>query len=145
MLLLALGVLALAGCSNPQRRSAPPPPTPPQVAEFLAHLHADSNHEWLEDESANWLAAQPTEIRVPVAERALSNTDPMVRLLAPMHSYVIGMDDRGDAALAELARAAGERGTAAVRRRPALQPARRRRCARLAAINSKQRVALSIM
>ena len=94
--LLAVGLFMAAG--DP----ALPPPTP-QSKEFFAHLRADKDHAWLEESSADWLAAQPNEVRVDIAERALRDPDPAVRLIAPMQFYVMHMDGRGDAAIAELA------------------------------------------
>jgi hypothetical protein len=100
--LLALGLLVAAACSEAARRPALPPATP-QSKEFFAHLRADKDHAWLEESSADWLAAQPTEVRVDIAERALRDADPAVRLIAPMQFYVMHMDERGDAAIAQQA------------------------------------------
>lgn len=103
MLLLALALLAVAACTSTERPPTPPASAPPQVEEFFRHLRADTDHTWLEDESADWLAEQPTEIRVLVAERALRDADPAIRLIAPMQYYVMGMDARGDEAIVDLA------------------------------------------
>jgi hypothetical protein len=100
--MLALGLFLAAGCSEAAGKPALPAPTP-QSKEFFKHLRADKNHAWLEESSADWLAAQPIEVRVDIAERALRDDDPAVRLIAPMQFYVMHMDERGDAAIAELA------------------------------------------
>jgi hypothetical protein len=103
LLLLGLGLLAVAACTRIERPSTPSASAPPQVEEFFEHLRADVDHTWLEDESVAWLAGQSTEIRVLVAERAIRHADPVVRLIAPMQYYVMGMDGRGDEAIVELA------------------------------------------
>ena len=104
LLVLALWLFAGIGCSTPQR-TEPPPATQEalHVAEFFDRLKSDVDGQWLDQSGGEWLASLPAASRVRIAERALQEADPEVRLVAPLQFYALGMDARGDAAVAELA------------------------------------------
>lgn len=102
-LLLAMGVLAIAGgCARPER------PTPvvtsdARVDEFFERVRSDTDHQWLENAGDAWLANLPPESQVLIAERALHDSDPELQTLGAQLFYALGMDERGDAAVADLA------------------------------------------
>lgn len=101
--LLVVGALTIAvGCASAVR------PTPvaaadARVDEFFERVRSDPDHEWLEESSDAWLAELPVETRVQIAERTIRDSDPAVQLSGPLQFYAVGLDDRGDAAVAKLA------------------------------------------
>jgi hypothetical protein len=74
-----------------------------QADEFLRRLAADPEQEWFEESGQEWLAQLPKEARVRVAEKAMASAEPMIQTIGAMQYYAMGMDERGDSAVAELA------------------------------------------
>jgi hypothetical protein len=72
----------------------------PVADEFFALAKQDP--EWLEENGFGWLASLPVDVRLQIAERAMQQSTIEVQLLAPHQFYDLGLDERGDAALAEL-------------------------------------------
>lgn len=102
-LLLAMGVLAIAaGCAKPERPT-PVEASDARVDEFFERVRSDTDHQWLENAGDAWLANLPPESQVLIAERALHDSDPELQTLGAQLFYALGMDERGDAAVADLA------------------------------------------
>jgi hypothetical protein len=96
--------VVLPGFSLPQLVPAGATTPDAQAEAFFARLRADPEHEWLEASGQAWLAQLPKAARVLIAERALVlDGQPQVQTIAPLEFYAMGMDERGDAAIAELA------------------------------------------
>jgi hypothetical protein len=97
-------LLLAAGCVQAQRApdASHADHANQDVAEFFDRLRDDPGHEWLEASSAQWLQDRPRETRLRIAERAMKDSDPVIRGIAPVQYYALGLDDRGDAAFAEL-------------------------------------------
>jgi hypothetical protein len=102
LLLAIAAVTSAVGCAS-GARPAPAAPADARVDEFFAHVRSDTDHAWLEESSDAWLTELPAGTRIQIAERALGDPDPAVQLSGPLQFYALGMDERGDAAMAKLA------------------------------------------
>jgi hypothetical protein len=69
---------------------------------FFARAEAVDGRRWLDEEAKGYVAPLPRPTRIQLAERALSHSDPAVRLYGVELLYQLQLDDRADQAAAQL-------------------------------------------
>jgi hypothetical protein len=73
-----------------------------QAREFLRRLEADTEDEWIGGQGQEWLEQMSPEAKLRVAELGMASANPRLQFFAPVLLYSLGMDERGDAGVAEL-------------------------------------------
>lgn len=73
-----------------------------QAKEFLQRLESDPDDEWLEDDGQTWLGQLSPETKLRIAELGMASGKTKLQGYGPILLYSMGLDERGDAAIADL-------------------------------------------